>query len=995
MERSTLEGGGGGGTNTAASSYYDRMDYTMTSSSNYQSQENDQQRERNRDRNLRTERDNWRKAVDDFIDERRVVIRDRSPQRDRDRGRDRDWKDKRRDSRERDRDKRGSGSGGGRDYSRGSPRDDDVGSNSSGGRYNRENSGDSFKDYQDDSDDNRDYQRKSDRWHDGDDDKPSGGGGGSSRGRGNDLHRDDDRKWGDKGKDSSRDGHGSSSRYSRNHDDRKRDDYSSKGWTNEDSYDSSETRDSGEYESSRRSRAGGDYSSSNDFDKMTYKDQAPNRTIIIRGLAQHITESDIWQDTVKCNLVPKDIRLIRRKDTGTSRGFAFVEFLNTSEAVAWMEMKQGELMLKDHYRAVMQYSLQRMENGKEKWISDWHCKCSAHNFKRRDFCYKCGCTRQEGELMEGYEEVCPHPTYTVLLRGLDALTTEENVLQSIQSLSSLPIRSVEIGRDPVTNTSRGVCYLKMNSVVDAVYLHNALLMANPVIDGKQAVVSYCRLDPVGSGNSNSSTAPSSLGSAAIAAAHWSHQKTSNSSQYTLDDVNRLAEYSANLYATNPTEKSSYLAYYQQYYQEQISKGKQISLPSSSSLTGAPTVGNKSQTDNKSTKTPLTEPPNGSGEETYPVPDVSTYQYDKSSGYYYDPYTTLYYDANSQYYYNQKIQTFLYWDSTKSTYLPAPTVGTTNDANKQTADESAQKEEELKKAKEKEKQNEKDKVKVAKRIAKDMEKWAKTLNHKKEIARQNLISAAASQPSLKAQGAADIGFAVLERKDLPVPTGLNINSNSNDGPVIIAGSTDTSLVAAYGQGSDSEDDPDDANHHLDDKQFTDWNKLACLLCKRQFPSKDVLIKHQQLSDLHKQNLEQWYKSRGLDPSDAQQKTQQYRDRAKERRLKYGEPDQPQPNRLKETYMKAREATVTYEEPTKMGLGSDNLGNKLLQKMGWQEGMGLGKKNQGRTSIIETERRIATAGLGTKSQGVVPGPGETYKDCVKKMMKIRYQEIEEKS
>lgn len=38
-------------------------------------------------------------------------------------------------------------------------------------------------------------------------------------------------------------------------------------------------------------------------------------------------------------------------------------------------------------------------------------------------------------------------------------------------------------------------------------------------------------------------------------------------------------------------------------------------------------------------------------------------------------------------------------------------------------------------------------------------------------------------------------------------------------------------------------------------MTDWVKLACLLCRRQFPSKEALIRHQQLSELHKQNLEQ--------------------------------------------------------------------------------------------------------------------------------------------
>ena len=32
--------------------------------------------------------------------------------------------------------------------------------------------------------------------------------------------------------------------------------------------------------------------------------------------------------------------------------------------------------------------------------------------------------------------------------------------------------------------------------------------------------------------------------------------------------------------------------------------------------------------------------------------------------------------------------------------------------------------------------------------------------------------------------------------------------------------------------------------------TDWKQLACLLCQRKFGSREVLIKHQQFSDLHK-------------------------------------------------------------------------------------------------------------------------------------------------
>lgn len=702
-----------------------------------------------------------------------------------------------------------------------------------------------------------------------------------------------------------------------------------------------------------------------------------NRTIIIRGLAQHITENDIRQEIGKCNLDPSDIRMIRRKN-GTSRGFAFVEFASTEEAVQCMELKNGELMLNNHYRAIMQFSLPK--DARERYYCDWHCKCSAHNFKRRDICYKCGCTREDALA----DEVSAYPTNTVLLRGLDTLTTESNVLETIQDLSNLPIKSVRIGRDPVTNTSLGVCYIEMNYVMDATFLHNALLMATPEIDSKTPIVSYFKSDPT---SQTSSAQASKAGNTAVEAAQWSHQKTgaSEMNQYTLKDVPRLAEYSANLYAKTPEEKTTYLAYYQQYYHKLISDGEQISLPADAISDNAakPTDSTK-----KEATAPLTEAPDGSGSKTYSVPDVSTYQYDKSSGYYYDPHTTLYYDANSQYYYNSKLGKFLYWEASKNTYLPAPTAAPTTSTTAipitsfQT--ENPDQKEDDKKVKDKSC----DKVKVAKRIAKDMEKWAKTLNHKKEIAKQNLVATASmNMASLRTQGAADIGFAVLERKDIIIPSGMAVQTSS---PPSIQQAD--SLVAAYGNGSDSEEETEETVEG-EEKQHVDWNKLACLLCKRQFPSKDVLVKHQQMSDLHKQNLNKWYKSRGLDPEDAQKRTMQYRDRAKERRQKYGEPDKPQPNKLKETYIKSKEATIGYEEPTKMGIGSENLGNKLLQKMGWQEGMGLGKKNQGRTTIIQAERRSATAGLGTKTTGVVPGPGETYKDCVRKMMYIRYQEIDE--
>lgn len=82
---------------------------------------------------------------------------------------------------------------------------------------------------------------------------------------------------------------------------------------------------------------------------------------------------------------------------------------------------------------------------------------------------------------------------------------------------------------------------------------------------------------------------------------------------------------------------------------------------------------------------------------------------------------------------------------------------------------------------------------------------------------------------------------------------------------------------------------------------------------------------------------------------------YRDRAKERRLKYGEDDTPPPNKSKERFQKELEkqkaSASLAATSAAVPIGENNVGNRLLQKMGWSEGQGLGRSNQGRTNIIE--------------------------------------------
>lgn len=127
----------------------------------------------------------------------------------------------------------------------------------------------------------------------------------------------------------------------------------------------------------------------------------------------------------------------------------------------------------------------------------------------------------------------------------------------MKNLCSQPILSIRIGRDSLTNTSRGVCYLEMGNVVDAMYLHTALSKQGLVVDGKKIEIAYCKLQHSG----------------------WKPEDHQGGI-YTIDDVQQLAEYSANMYAKTPAQKAQYLHYYTQYYQNQIAQGTTITLPNS-------------------------------------------------------------------------------------------------------------------------------------------------------------------------------------------------------------------------------------------------------------------------------------------------------------------------------------------------------------------------------------------------------------------------------
>ncbi|NXN84832.1 RBM6 protein, partial [Bombycilla garrulus] len=172
----------------------------------------------------------------------------------------------------------------------------------------------------------------------------------------------------------------------------------------------------------------------------------------------------------------------------------------------------------------------------------------------------------------------------------------------------------------------------------------------------------------------------------------------------------------------------------------------------------------------------------------------------------------------------------------------------------------------------------------------------------------------------------------------------------------------------------------------DDKLTDWNKLACLLCRRQFPNKEVLIKHQQLSNLHKQNLEIHMKIKRSEQELAylEKREREVRlwHKGSDRREKFQQMDSPERKRLRYD----RDPESDYEPR----LDSNNKGNRMVQSPGWKKG--FGHNQQGTASPVEAENRRKGPGLGAPGKPPKRQSNETYRDAVRRVMFARYKELE---
>jgi len=252
--------------------------------------------------------------------------------------------------------------------------------------------------------------------------------------------------------------------------------------------------------------------------------------------------------------------------------------------------------------------------------------------------------------------------------------------------------------------------------------------------------------------------------------------------------------------------------------------------------------------------------------------VGSYVYDEKSGFYYDSASGLYYDPKTKYYYNPTDQQYYFWDAVANKYQSLTDQATPSEETPASVPSAKAAVEEAGKAS----TPKASKAMNAKKIQKDMERWAKAKNRQQAKAAPNRLEEEEEETS-------------------NVPVGNNIALKIAQG---YAGAVSQPTPQAPPQTSvfpitAISTAPAALTDDQISRKYEDLTAMACLLCKRKFPSLDNLRRHQELSDLHQKGLaEEKEKNAGAPGPPA---GSGYKDRAQERREKFGS-EAPPPKKM---------------------------------------------------------------------------------------------------
>ncbi|WOK98340.1 SUPPRESSOR OF ABI3-5 isoform X1 [Canna indica] len=384
--------------------------------------------------------------------------------------------------------------------------------------------------------------------------------------------------------------------------------------------------DDGRHERNDRRR---DY----DRDEKRYNDSslAPSATVVVKGLSPKTIEEDLYQILAEWGPL-RHVRVIKERNSGASRGFAFIDFRDVDSARKMMDSIGDNGLVIDGRKLFFEYSskptggavapsfghesMARSSHGHGRSITlpcDWMCTmCGCLNFARRTSCFQCNEPRTEdappaevastNTLPLGKRGSDLGPTHVLVVRGLDENADEEMLRYEFAKHAA--IKDLRLVRDKFTHVSRGFAFVHFRSVEDAT---KALAATNGTTFGKNDQVLRVAYAKSIHGPASGAPQSSSLAAAAIEAATFAQQ---------YDAVGWAPkEY-------NPDKKQ--------------------------------TMAESEQNSNAQVQRGATAPQSG-----FVWDEKSGYYYDAASGFYYDGNTGLYYDGNNGIWYSYDHQTQQY------------------------------------------------------------------------------------------------------------------------------------------------------------------------------------------------------------------------------------------------------------------------------------------------------------------------------------------------
>jgi RNA recognition motif-containing protein len=230
---------------------------------------------------------------------------------------------------------------------------------------------------------------------------------------------------------------------------------------------------------------------------------------MLRGVPYSVDENTLAQALQGSGIAFRGLKVVRDRNTGLSRGFAFVDFDSSEEASRFVEHSSGRFAV-----GGVDVSVDFSKRNHD--AQDWMCfRCGKHNFAKRDVCFSCHSPKDEHstpvsrDVFKRNHEMGNHPasvispflesldsynyascaggTNSLVVSNLDGYTDQDTIRYSLAPYA--PVKNVRIVYDSTTGLSRGYAYVDFSNHEDTVVVMNACGQGLQ-IDGKDVQLEW-------------------------------------------------------------------------------------------------------------------------------------------------------------------------------------------------------------------------------------------------------------------------------------------------------------------------------------------------------------------------------------------------------------------------------------------------------------------------------------------------------------------------